>query len=113
MPLSQVSTLGHGLAVNMRLARSWKWMLVTLGGILYILSIDSDHISKEFLRKISRSLSSTQNNGSAQTQCPSAEDDPEQSGLASSLKNVTESKFLEEEMSEFLGENQERKELIK
>ena len=97
----------------MRLARSWKWMLVTLGGILYILSIDSDHISNEFLQKISRSLSSTQNNGSAQTQRPSAEDDPEQSGLASSLKNVTESKFLEEEMSEFLGENQERKELIK
>ena len=99
-------TLGHGLAtLTMRLARSWKWSLVLIGGILYILSTSRDNISERFLSNASMTNRSVENNSMGSK--------PEKTSAMSSQSNLTENKYLEQEMAEFITENQERKELIK
>ena len=99
-------TLGHGLAtLTMRLARSWKWSLVLIGGILYILSTSRDNISERFLSNASATNRSVENNSMGSKL--------EKTSAMSSQSNLTETKYLEQEMAEFITENQERKELIK
>ena len=104
----QSQTLGHGLATHtMRLARSsWKWSLVLIGGIFYILSTSRDNISGGFLSNVSAT------NKSAENKMLAMESNPENIAM-SSLSNLTENKYLEQEMAEFISENQERKGLIK
>ena len=102
-------TLGHGLAtLTMRLARSWKWSLVLIGGILYILSTSRDNISERFLSNASVASAT---NRSAENNSMGSK--PEKTSAMSSQSNLTENKYLEQEMAEFITENQERKELIK
>ncbi len=116
LPLSQamVSTLQsqtHGLANTthkMRVARSWKWSLVLIGGIFYILSTKSEHISRNFLKKISSTHESAINNSKIVKR-----NTLKKSSTVSLLNNMTENRYLEKEMTEFLSENQERKDLIK
>ena len=105
----QSQTLGHGLAThNMRLARSsWKWSLVLIGGIFYIISTSRDNISGGFLSKASAT------NKSAENKMLAIGSNPEKNTAMSSLSNLTENKYLEQEMAEFISENQERKGLIK
>ena len=92
----------------MRVARSWKWSLVLIGGIFYILSTNSDHISRNFLKKISSTHESAVNNSKIVKR-----NTLKKSSTVSLLNNMTENRYLEKEMTEFLSENQERKDLIK
>ena len=105
----QSHTPGHGLATHtMRLARSWKWSLVLIGGFFYILSLTDSDIKRHFLRKISPSKESAVNSLKKVIG-----NNPQKTSAMSSRSNLTENKILEQEMEEFMSENQERKDLIK
>ena len=93
---------------KMRVARSWKWSLVLIGGICYILSTNSEHISRNFLKKISSTHESAVNSSKIVKG-----NTLKKSSTLSLLNNMTENRYLEKEMAEFLSENQERKDLIK
>ena len=109
----QCQTLGHDLnSTIMRIARSWKWTFLLIGGIFYIFSFNSEDISSNLFQQIS--LTHTNDNDSAAENFVIVRgNDPETSSETSTFSNLTVNKYLEQEMEEFVSENKDRKDIIK